>query len=138
MAGESALQMAREAKHAVELLAQQVELLVARIDELDLLQLRDRVKVVEQTLPDLVRRASEAEQWEKRVAIVEGHVADLNRSKDDFDKLTVRAAVTDDRVNKLEKKDDEAGKRVWQFLFVLLGVVFGVVGNLIVSAFKPH
>ena len=47
MASESPTQMAREAKHAVDLLKQDVELFKERLDALDLIQLRERVAVLE-------------------------------------------------------------------------------------------
>lgn len=47
MASESPTQLAREAKHGVELLKQDVELLKERFDILDLIQLRERVAVLE-------------------------------------------------------------------------------------------
>jgi len=41
-----------------------------------------------------------------------------------------------DRLNRQEEEKRESYKRVWQFFFLLGGVVLGVIGNLIVSALK--
>jgi len=47
-----------------------------------------------------------------------------------------RLAVIDDRVTRLEREKDESGKRAANFVYAVIGIALGVVGNLIVSAFK--
>ena len=105
----TAAELARDASHKTALLQQDVNLLREEVQRLELVLLRERVAVLENAVTRLEKVAEDVKP--------------------------IPAIL--DRLNKLEEEKRESYKRVWQFFFVLGGVVLGVVGNLVVSALKP-
>lgn len=101
---------ARQAQTDVSLLRQEFESFVDGYERLDVLAMSHRLAVLEAQMNRLERVAEEVK-----------HIPAIL-----------------DRLNKLEEEKRESYKRVWQFFFLLGGVVLGVVGNLIAGALKPN
>ena len=68
----------------------------------------------------------------QRMSVLETKVTQSEVTLEEVKKL----AVIDDRVCRLERERDESGKRSANFIYAVIGIALGVVGNLIVSAFK--
>lgn len=132
MANESPTQLARDAKHAIDLLKQDVELFKKQFEGLELLQLREQVAILTREGDALRKEVVSASKLRETNAVLEEKVARLEKVAEEAKQLPVIL----DRLNKLEEEKRESQKRVWQFFFLLGGVVLGIVGNLIVSAFK--
>lgn len=106
----TATEMAREAKHDISLLRLEFRGFADGFKSLDIRTMSERLAVLEEKVGRLEKVAEEVK-----------HVPAIL-----------------DRLNKLEEEKRESYKRVWQFFFLLGGVVLGVVGNLIAGALKPN
>ena len=105
MASELPTQLAREAKDAISRLKQDHEFLQKRFEDLDLLEVRERVARIEERL------------------------SRIEKIQEEHKELPVLA----DRINKLEKNKEEADRRYWQFVVLFIGGILTLAINLVVS-----
>ncbi len=132
MANESPAQLARDAKHAIDLLKQDVELFKKQFEGLKLLQFRERVAILTREGDALRKEVAAASKLRETNAVLEEKVARLEKVAEEAKQLPVIL----DRLNKLERDKDESTRRAANFVYAVIGIALGVVGNLIVSAFK--
>ena len=108
MARQSPTELATEVRQDVSVLRKEFELFVADANRINAQGIRERRAVAEE-----------------RIAKLEEVVEEVKH-----------IPVILDRLNKLEEERRESHKRGANFIYAVLGISLGVVGNLIVSAFK--
>ena len=100
---------------------------LARQAQTDILLLRQEFRTFVDGYKSLdVRTMSE------RLAVLEDRVARLEKAVEEVKHMP---AILD-RLNKLEEEKRESHKRSANFIYAVIGIAIGIVGNLIVSAFK--
>ena len=134
MAAAGATELARNAISHSVLLRTEFELFRDQCADLSLPELRERVAVLETQVVDLRREAESATRLRHAHAVLEEKVTRLEKVAEEAKQLPVIL----DRLNKLEDEKRESYKRVWQFFFLLAGVVLGVVGNLIAGSLRQN
>ncbi len=102
-------ELAPDALQKTGLLQQAVDILNDQIGRLDLVQLRERVTVLEQQNAHLAKSAEEAE------------------------KLRLQLVVIEERVNELKKAKEESDRRQWQFVYIFAGAMASLLVTVVVQ-----
>ncbi len=91
------------------LLEQGVDVLREQVDRLELVHLRERVKVLEEQVAQLSKKADDFEQLRQPVAVLDAQVAELKRAK------------------------EEGDKRQWQFVYIFAGAMASLLVTVVVQ-----
>lgn len=105
----SLTELAQDALAQLELLRNQLDAFRQSFDRLDLIQLRERVRVIEE------------------------RVSKLGKSAEEMDELRKLVAVLEDRENELKNVKEESDKRQWQLVYIFAGAMASLLVTVIVQ-----
>jgi cell shape-determining protein MreC len=101
--------IARETREHSLVLRTEFDALRDQVHELELLALRERVKVLEESVSKLAKTADESIQLREQVAVLKDQMAEVKKAKDQTD------------------------NRLWNVLMIAVGAVLSLLGGVVVQ-----